>query len=301
MRGAVVGTGFIAQVHPHALRSLEIDVAGVVGSSPQRARLVGHMYESYNDLLADHSFDVVHLTTPNHLHREQALKALEAGKRIVCEKPLAPTVQESAELVERAVASGRTHCTNFNLRFYLHVQQAREINSAGAIGDVWNAHGYYRDSLLLPSDWNWHLEPARGDLFRAVADIGSHWLHLVEYVTGLEVIALSWDSGRPDKLWRGHRDSANETPLCDPNLLGPGAREPSSLPGGHAEGYADTFRELSRRVYQAVEAGHPPHDPNYPTFADGHRANLLADALKTSATQRSWVALSESTPTSEVH
>ena len=82
-----------------------IDVAGVVGSSPERARQkpgLPEPYESYEALLADESVDVVHITTPNHLHHAQAKAALAAGKHVVCEKPLALTSQETAELVRLA-------------------------------------------------------------------------------------------------------------------------------------------------------------------------------------------------------
>src|SRR5262249_36181164 len=98
MKAAVVGTGFIGVVHVEALRRLGIEVAGVVGSSPERARAkpgLPEPYESYDALLADDSVDVVHIATPNHLHREQAAAALAAGKHVVCEKPLGLTSRET--------------------------------------------------------------------------------------------------------------------------------------------------------------------------------------------------------------
>src|SRR5918911_3190811 len=97
LRAAVVGTGFIGVVHVEALRRLGIEVLGVVGSSPARARAKAALvplpepYESFEAMLADERIDVVHLTTPNHLHYSQAKAALEAGKHVVCEKPLALT------------------------------------------------------------------------------------------------------------------------------------------------------------------------------------------------------------------
>ena len=190
IRAGVVGTGFIGVVHVDALRRLGVEVAGVVGSSPERARAkrLGPVYESYEALLADDGIDVVHLTTPNHLHYPQVKAALEAGKHVVCEKPLALTSAETAELLELAERSGLVHCTNFNIRFYPQVQEARARTQAGELGTVWNVHGgYLQDWLLLPTDWNWRLEPGKGGALRAVGDIGSHWLDLVQFVTGLEV------------------------------------------------------------------------------------------------------------------
>src|SRR3954465_12860507 len=107
MRAAVVGTGFIGVVHVEALRRIGVEVAGVVGSSPGRAREKPDLpepYESYEALLADDTVGVVHLTTPNHLHPAQVKAALAAGKHVVCEKPLALTSEETGELVELAEA-----------------------------------------------------------------------------------------------------------------------------------------------------------------------------------------------------
>jgi predicted dehydrogenase len=192
----VVGTGFIGAVHVEALRRLGVEVAGVVGSSPERARAktLAPVIDSYEQLLADERVDVVHLTTPNHLHYPQVKEALEAGKHVVCEKPLAMTTEQSSELLEQAERSGLVHCTNFNIRFYPQVQQSRALVLDGAVGAVWNVHGgYLQDWLLLPTDWNWRLEPEKGGTLRAVADIGSHWLDLVQFVVGMRVEALLAD------------------------------------------------------------------------------------------------------------
>jgi predicted dehydrogenase len=190
LRAGVVGTGFIGAVHVDALRRLGVEVAGVVGSSVERAeaKRLGPVYETYEGLLADDRIDVVHLTTPNHLHYPQVKAALEAGKHVVCEKPLALTPEESEELVALADRTGLVHCTNFNIRFYPQVQEARARAQRGDLGEIWSVHGgYLQDWLLFPTDWNWRLEPERGGALRAVADIGSHWLDLVQFVTGLEV------------------------------------------------------------------------------------------------------------------
>jgi predicted dehydrogenase len=196
LRAGVVGTGFIGAVHVEALRRLGVEVVGVVGSTPDRARAkaLAPVIDSYEALLADGRVDVVHLTTPNHLHYPQVKQALGAGKHIVCEKPLATTSEQSAELVELAERSGLVHCTNFNIRFYPQVQQAQALVADGAVGQVWNVHGgYLQDWLLLPTDWNWRLEPEKGGELRAFADIGSHWLDLVQFVVGVRVESLLAD------------------------------------------------------------------------------------------------------------
>jgi predicted dehydrogenase len=373
LRAAVAGTGFIGAVHVEALRRLGVEVLGVVASTAERAQAKGlaPAYESYEALLADERVDVVHITTPNHLHHGQARDALAAGKHVVCEKPLATTSAESAELLELADKSGLVHCTNFNLRFYPIVHQARALVASGALGAVWNVHGgYLQDWLLYPTDWNWRLEPEKGGALRAVADIGSHWMDLAQWVSGrrIEAVfadlrttlpvrqrpagevetfaaaddvervdvemasediahllfrleggcvgaavvsqvsagrknalrleldgsrgALAWDSERPEELWLGHRERANEQLLRNPGLLEAEAQVRTTLPGGHAEGFAETFRELYRAVYSAVAEGEMPAEPDFPTFADGHLANVLGDVIIESNREQRWVEVS---------
>jgi predicted dehydrogenase len=196
LKAGVVGTGFIGVVHVDALRRLGVEVTGVVGSTQARADAKGiaPAYESYEALLADERVDVVHLTTPNHLHYEQVKQALAAGKHVVCEKPLAMNAEESGELLELAERSGLVHCTNFNIRFYPMVQHARALVRRGELGEIWNVHGgYLQDWLLLPTDWNWRLEPERGGELRAVGDIGSHWMDLVQFFASLDIEAVFAD------------------------------------------------------------------------------------------------------------
>lgn len=194
----VVGTGFIGAVHVDALRRLGVDVAGVAGSSPERAaaKALAPVYDSYDALLADDRIDVVHVTTPNHLHFTQVKAALAAGKHVVCEKPLAVTSEESRELVELAERAGLVNCTNFHNRFYPLVQEMRERVRTGELGEVWAVHGgYLQDWLARPTDWNWRLEAEKAGALRAVGDIGSHWLDTAQFVTGLRVVEVLADLG----------------------------------------------------------------------------------------------------------
>ena len=196
LKAGVVGTGFIGVVHIDALRRLGVEVTGVVGSTRERAaaKEIAAVYDSYEALLADDRVDVVHLTTPNHLHYPQVKQALQAGKHVVCEKPLATTAEESAELVELVEASGLVNCTNFNLRFYPMNQEARARVRAGDLGEIWSVHGgYLQDWLAQPTDWNWRLEPETGGELRAVGDIGSHWLDLTQWLVGQKVVEVLAD------------------------------------------------------------------------------------------------------------
>jgi predicted dehydrogenase len=200
IKAAVVGTGFIGVVHVEALRRLGIEVTGIVGSTPERAAEKSKAaglpapYPSFEAMLADPAVEVVHLTTPNRLHFDQARAALAAGKHVVCEKPLGMDSGETAELLRLAEQSGLVHAVNFNIRFYAQCQDARRRVHAGEIGDVrLITGGYLQDWLLLDTDWNWRLDPAEGGSLRAVGDIGSHWLDLVQFVTGQRVEAVMAD------------------------------------------------------------------------------------------------------------
>ncbi len=197
---AVIGTGFIGTVHVEALRRIGVQVRGVLGSSPdrgnERASALGvrHAYESLDALLQDEAIDVVHVTSPNDLHVSQSREILAAGKHVVCEKPLAMTATESAELVRLAAASGLVNATNFNIRYYPLNQHAHELVAGGGLGEVRLVTGrYFQDWLLLESDWNWRLQPDRGGALRAVGDIGSHWLDLMTFVTGQHVTEVMAD------------------------------------------------------------------------------------------------------------
>jgi predicted dehydrogenase len=197
---AVVGTGFIGVVHVEALRRLGVPVHGVVGSSQaraaERAAAVGlpPAYESFEAMVADPGVDVVHITTPNHLHYPQAAAALAAGKHVVCEKPLAMTSAETRELVRLAEASGLVHAVNFNIRFYPICRHLHQLVREGGLGDVRLVSGHYlQDWLLLDTDWNWRLEPELGGSLRAVADIGSHWMDLTSHITGQRIVSVMAD------------------------------------------------------------------------------------------------------------
>jgi len=193
MGAAIIGTGFIGTVHTQALRRLGVTVKGVLGSSAERGREraaeigVSRAYASLDELLADDSVDVVHVTSPNHAHYPHVKAILTAGKHVVCEKPLAMTSTESAEMVELARASGKVAAVCYNIRFYPLNQQAHGMVAAGELGDIRFVSGHYhQDWLAKPTDWNWRLQSDIGGALRSVGDIGTHWVDLTSFVTGLK-------------------------------------------------------------------------------------------------------------------
>lgn len=194
---AVVGTGFIGTVHTQALRRLGVQVRGVLGSSAARGALratemgVAKSYAALDELLADEAVDVVHVTSPNHAHYAQVLAILRAGKHVICEKPLAMTSVQSAEMVEVARASGKIAAVCYNIRFYPLNQQAQGMVAAGELGDIRFVSGHYhQDWLAKSTDWNWRLVAEEGGALRSVGDIGTHWVDLTSFVTGLRAEAV---------------------------------------------------------------------------------------------------------------
>jgi len=200
LRAAVIGAGFVGRAHIEALRRLAIPIQGVLGSSHSRTqnacRSLGieRAYQSMEELASDASVDVIHICTPNHLHYPQTEAALRAGKHVMCEKPLAMNTTETASLVELARKQARVGAVTYNLRYYPLCQEAHALVKQGAIGEPRLAHGaYLQDWLLYPTDWNWRLDPALGGDMRAVADIGTHWLDLICWITGQNLTELCAD------------------------------------------------------------------------------------------------------------
>jgi predicted dehydrogenase len=374
----IVGAGFIGPAHVEALRRNGVEVRALVAAGEEEARRraaelgIPRSYGSLQAALDASGADVYHLAVPNALHAPFARQVMAAGHHVVCEKPLALTSAESAGLVELERKAGVVAAVAYNLRFYPLVWEARERLAAGALGKVHAVHGaYLQDWLLHDTDWNWRLDPAQGGALRAVADIGTHWLDMVSWATGLKVSrvladfstvhptrrrprgevrafagkgavpvkregvsmstedqaaillrlengalgslfvsqvsagrknalsfqvdggtgSLAWSSEEPNRLWLGHRERPNEILDKDPSLLSGPARARSAYPGGHQEGYPDTFRQLFSSVYAYVAGGDFAAPRDFPTLADGHREMLLCDALLEASRTGHWVEI----------
>jgi predicted dehydrogenase len=373
IKTAIFGTGFMGRVHLEAVRRVEsVQAAAIAGRNEAAARTLGEAFSvpamtDYREVLRDPAIEAVHICTPNAQHFAMAKEALQAGKHVICEKPLTTTVAEAEELVALAARQGVRNCTCHNLRFYPMVQQMRRLREAGDLGDILVLQGTYsQDWLLYDTDWNWRVETKAGGPSRCMADIGSHWFDMAEHITGLRVASLcadlqtfhatrkqpkhsvetfanklmgpedyietsvdtedfgavvfrmgtrtrgcmtasqvsagrknglsieiygtrssvAWNQERPDELWQGHRDVGNEIFVKDPSLLKPGARSYADLPGGHSEGYDDTFKQVFRRFYASIGKADAPE---YPQFVDGLRQMKILNAVLESNRKRGWV------------
>jgi len=372
----VIGTGFIGPAHVEALSRLSnTQVVALAECSDEIARSKADMlgiekhYGDYRQLLDDDEIRSVHICSPNYLHFEMAKAALVAGKHVICEKPLAISVAQAEELVDLAKKKGLVNTVNFNIRYYPLMRQVRTMVQKGDVGDILAVQGsYLQDWLFHPTDYNWRLEPEESGKSRAIADIGSHWMDLVEHITGLRIVevcadfatfhkirkkplkpvetyagkvlkpedyqdvpintedyatvlfkfendgrgvmtvnqvaagrknrlyfeidgsreAIAWESEMPNQIWIGKRDGNNEIMMRDPSLVYPEAVNLIGYPGGHNEGFPDTFKQLFKEVYAHI-AGGSSESCSYPTFADGLREMVLCEAIMESNSKRAWV------------
>jgi len=367
----------MGRVHLEALRRVEnVDVVEIAATSTNKAHSAAEGYNVLNatgdwhNVIADPSIDAVHITTPNTSHFPIAKAAFEAGKHVLCEKPLAMSVAEAEELVLLQTTKQLRGAVNHNLRCYPMVQQMRAMREAGEFGDILVVQGTYsQDWMLYEDDWNWRVDPKVSGPSRTMADIGSHFFDMAEHVTGLQVSALcsdwqtfhpvrkrpagdgesfsgsgfgetvdvpvvtedfgatlfrmtrngkdqargamtasqvsagrknrlvleiygtkggaAWHQERPEELWLGHRDAPNRILLKDPSLMNQTARDFSDYPGGHAEGYPDTHKQLFRRFYASISD--LSLAPDYPQMADGLRQLKILDAELASNKTHAWI------------
>lgn len=378
IKAAVAGMGFIGTAHVEALRRLNnVEVTAICGSKRSikaKAEELGieNYYSDYNEILKDPEIDAVHICTPNYLHFQMAKDALNAGKHVICEKPLTTTKEEAEELLALAKEKGLINATNYNMRFYPLMHQLKAMVEKGDMGELFSVNGsYLQDWLFYETDYNWRLEPEMSGESRAIADIGSHWMDLVEFVTGLRVTEVfadfatfhkvrkkplkpvdtysgklltpedykdvpintedyatvmmrfdngargvmtvsqvfagkknclsfelagskksaSWVSEKPNEIWIGRRDTANESLLKDPSIMYPEAGAIVNYPGGHNEGFPDTFKQNFIKIYKAISENVGGERAEYPTFEAGLREIMLCEKIVESNKKGAWVKI----------
>jgi predicted dehydrogenase len=201
IRAAVIGTGFMGRVHTEAIRRLgNVEVVAIADAGEELAqnfaRQVGVARSTgdYRTLLGDPEVDAVHVCTPNALHFPISRDFMLAGKHVLCEKPLTVSTVQARELVDTARSTGVANCLNHNLRYYPLVQHMRCMREDGDLGEILVVQGTYsQDWLLYDTDWNWRISGQDNGPLRAMGDIGSHWMDMVEHVTGLRISSLCAD------------------------------------------------------------------------------------------------------------
>lgn len=198
LRAGIIGGGFIAEVHSRAIRAAGHEVAGTStstrASSEAAARRLGarQSFDSALELIASPLIDIIHICTPNDLHAEFSLAAIAAGKPVVCEKPLATTLADALMVTEAARAAGVPTAVPFAYRYYPTIREIRSRIQSNDAGDLLLLHGsYLQDWLAEPLSTNWRVDPARGGVSRAFADIGVHWCDLMEFITGHRIVRIA--------------------------------------------------------------------------------------------------------------
>ena len=331
VKTAIFGTGFIGRVHLDAVRRLEsVEAVAIADTNIKVAQSLAAGFAiptvaaDYRGILKDPAVDAVHICTPNAQHFSMAMEALEAGKHVACEKPLATTVEEAQALVALAAQKGLRNCVCHNLRYYggpsrcmadigSHwfdmAEHVTGLRVSSLCADLQTFHAIRREpkhaietfanKLLGPEDYIerpvdtedfgaviFHMgQRARGAVTASQVSAGrKNRLSIEIYGTKSSV---AWDQERPNELWIGHRERGNEIILKDPSLLKPEARSYADLPGGHTEGYGDTTKQMFRRFYASI--GAPGMVPEYPQFADGLRQLTILKAELESHRRRSWV------------
>ncbi len=375
-RVGVIGLGFIGIAHIEALRRLgNIDVVAVTDTfnADQKAEklFVPKAYSNFQEMIDKENLDAVHICTPNINHYEMAKYAMEKGLAVMLEKPFTVTIEEAEELCALAKEKKIVNGINHSLRMNPMVMEMQELIKKGAIGDrIFAVTGsYLQDWLLYEKDWSWRLDSRLSGKTRAFSDIGTHWIDMVEMITGLKAVellaesrivyptrkkplgvvetfskdskqqyedapidtedwvtvlfkfdngaigsvnisqvtagrknqqvieisgsdgSLYWENENATSLWIGHRDKANEVLVKDPSLLEKQASSLCGYPGGHNEGFPDTFKNNFKLFYQDVDRGYDNREPLYSTFEDGRREMYLIDKVYESCQKREWVKL----------
>jgi predicted dehydrogenase len=194
----LAGTGYIGIVHLEMLRRLSgVEVVAVADTNKDLARAaaekfdISRVFDSVDGLVADREVEVIHDCAPNNVHFDINAKAIRAGKDVVAEKPLALDSRESGELLELAERHGTLTAIDFCYRYYPVVQEAAARARRGDLGEVRAFVGHFlQDWLFFETDYSWRLDPAVAGKANVVADLGSHWCDLVQFITGQKIIEV---------------------------------------------------------------------------------------------------------------
>jgi predicted dehydrogenase len=219
LRYAMIGGGPGAMIGPIHRIAARLDdrwelVAGALSSDPQRAaqgasdcRIApDRSYADWQNLIATEAardqdrIDAILIVTPNHLHAAPAIAALEAGFHVICDKPMASTLDEAQAMARAAQAANRAFILTHTYAGYPMVRQMRAMVESGLLGKLRIIQAQYaQDWLATPLEQQdnkqaaWRTDPARSGGGGALGDIGTHAYHLASFVTGLRADALCAD------------------------------------------------------------------------------------------------------------
>lgn len=205
LRVGVIGAGMMGRQHVEAARRIPgVEVVALADANAALAArtceelCIPGCFADYRQMLDEAAPDAVHNCTPNNLHFEINRELLRRGVNVYCEKPLANTSAETAELCALAEAAGVKAGVNFNYRQNAMVREMHERahrvddDPAENWGRTYLVRGHYiQDWMMYDSDYNWRCDPAVGGPSRTVADVGSHWFDTVQFITGKRIVRVN--------------------------------------------------------------------------------------------------------------
>lgn len=197
LKAGIIGTGFVGEAHVEALRRLHnVEIRAVVASSLESSKKaaekldVPNYYADYQEMLEKEDLDVVHNCTPNNLHFPVNKAFMEAGIHVFSEKPLVMNTKEGRELLEILENENIFAGVNYNYRHYPLVKEMQN-QVREEVGKLFHVRGYYlQDWMLFDTDYSWRVDPEKSGKSRVVADIGSHFCDLLQYLTGKKITKL---------------------------------------------------------------------------------------------------------------
>jgi len=363
----VIGAGFIGPIHIEAIRRIPgLDIVAISDRNEDLAKEDGDKYcidKTYGDwrkLIDDPEVEVIHNCTPNHLHFDINKAVINAGKPLISEKPLALTSAESYELFKLSIDKKIPNQVCFTYRMYPVIQQMKAMVDHGDVGKPWFVWGsYLQDWLFYQTEYNWRVDPKFSGPTRTIADIGSHWCEIAQFVTGQRIesacanfglvwekrldtsnlqpievdvktedfatvllkfsnglignfstsqisagrknhinleltgsnCSISWNHEDAERLWIGFRDKMNIFSLRDGTKFYPEVEKYCHYSVGHPQGYSSGFKNLFIAFYDYLDKKKVwgVDTPDFPTFEEGHRSLLIADAIFESSKQGKWI------------
>lgn len=211
----VIGAGLIGPLHIEAIRRIPgLEVVAIADQNDELAKYdaekfsIPKAYGDWRKLIEDPEVDVIHNCTPNHLHYEINKASINAGKPIISEKPLALNSDQSAELMQLANKNKVPNEVCFTYRMYPVIQQMKAMVEHGDVGSPWFIWGsYLQDWLFYQTDYNWRVDPKFSGPTRTIADIGSHWCEIAQFVSMQKIESVCANFG---KVWNTRIDESDE-------------------------------------------------------------------------------------------
>ncbi|MDB6051898.1 MAG: oxidoreductase, N-terminal:oxidoreductase, C-terminal [Pseudomonas sp.] len=210
----LIGTGFMGRAHAMAFRNVsaafalpvQLRLAALADADAARATRCAsdwgfdHAHSDWQQLISDPEVDIIAITTPNHLHYPMAMAAVEAGKTVYCEKPLAVSLAQADDMRNAAKKAGVVTRVGYNYQHNPIIGLARQMIESGELGQIVSFQGEFSEDFMADpaSPWSWRCEEAHAG--GALADLGSHLLALARHLMGdVEAVCADANTVHPQR------------------------------------------------------------------------------------------------------